>query len=126
MGWYPDGTGVLPGRPGEDAAEGSESYSIRLRHRVLLDAVVIRTAYVVENDERPYGWFHVMVRTEHIVCTDRDRPAETEAGRHADDYNEDWDENWPTAAAAGEHARKQVISEILENACCLDWDGETS
>jgi hypothetical protein len=124
IGWLPDGAGI---RPGGDVAEGIPgflSYSAWFRHPELPNAVVIRTAYAAADaGAGNRDLFTVQVRTEWIVCSDPERPRETETGRARDDYD-DWDRLWNTAAEAEADARDRVAGDLLRNAYCYDWDGE--
>ena len=119
-GWKPDGSGV---RPGGDCIDGQrgESYSLRFRHPDLPHAVITRTAYAAESGERP-GEFFVQVETQFTVCTDPERPADTETW--SDVIYDDWDRLWRTAAEAEADAGGRALAEIVENAYCLNWEGE--
>lgn len=117
-GWQPDGTGV---RPGGDRQHG-DSYSVRFRHPGLRGAVITRAAYAVESGKHP-GRFHVQVQTEFTVCTDPERPGDTETW--AGVTHDDLDRTWRTAAEAEADARDRVTAEVAGNAYCLNWDGES-
>ena len=66
-GWRPDGAGIRRG----------DSYSVRFRHPDLPGAVITRTAYAVESEQH-LGEFYVQVQTESTLCTDPERPGDTE------------------------------------------------
>lgn len=110
-GWRPDGAGIRRG----------DSYSVRFRHPDLPGAVITRTAYAVESEQH-LGEFYVQVQTELTLCTDPERPGDTETWSRVD--YDDWDRTWRTAAEAEEDARGRTIGEIVENAYCLNWDGK--
>lgn len=120
-GWQPDGSGVRPGGDCGGDRQHGESYSVRFRHPGLPGAVITRAAYAVESGKRP-GRFHVQVQTEFTLCTDPDRPGDTETW--SDVTYDDWDRTWRTAAEAEADARDRVTAEVIRDAYCLNWEGE--
>jgi hypothetical protein len=121
-GWRPDGTGIVShGDCGGDIQVG-DSYSVRFRHPRLPNAVITRSAYAANDTDRNPGEYFVQVLTEWLVCTDPERPGDTETW--SDASHDDWDGTWASAAEAEADARDRVASELLSNAYCLDWDGQ--
>jgi hypothetical protein len=120
-GWKPDGSGIRPGGDcGGDRQRGG-SYSLRFRHPDLPGAVIIRTAYAAESEYQP-GEFFVQVQTEWILCTDPERPGDTETWSRAG--YEDRDRTWATAGEAEADARGRVLGDVAGDAYCLNWEGE--
>lgn len=83
--WTEDGIGICPGGDVGGDVQASESWSRRFAQRTEGDAFIVLTFYsywAIDNingdsndDTEPRG---ITVAVEYMVCTDPDRPGETE------------------------------------------------